>query len=66
MIAYLIQYQRRTGEMTLERFDSLRDATVERLKLDRSNTDPDLEVVAIASRSENQLRVSHSRYFSAV
>lgn len=66
MIAYLIQYQRRTGEMALERFDSLRDATVERLKLDRSNTDPDLEIVAIASESENHLRVSHSQYFSAV
>lgn len=66
MTAYLIKYQRRTGAVALEQFDSLREATVERLKLDRENTDPDLEIVAVASASEEHLRVSHSRYFSAV
>lgn len=66
MTAYLIKYQRRTGVMDLKQFDSLRDATRERLKLDRLNTDPDLEIVAVASASEAHLRVSHSRYFSAV
>ena len=66
MTAYLIKYQRRTGEMALEQFGSLREATVERLKLDRHNNDPDLEIVAVASASEEHLRVSHSRYFSAV
>ena len=66
MTAYLIKYQRRTGVLDLKKVDSLRDATVERLKLDRLNTDPDLEIVAVASASEEHLRVSHSRYFSAV
>ena len=66
MTAYLIKYQRRTGVMDLEQFDSLREATRERLKHDRFNTDPDLEIVAVASASEEHLRVSHSRYFSAV
>ena len=66
MTAYLIKYQRRTGAMDLEQFDSLREATVARSKLDRTNADPDLEIVAVASASEEHLRVSHSRYFSAV
>lgn len=66
MTAFLIKYQRRTGKLELEKFDSLRDATVERLKLDRVNTDPDLEIVAVARASEEHLRMSHSRYFSAV
>lgn len=52
--------------MALEEFDSLREATAERLRLDRLNTDPDLEIVAVASESEDHLRVSHSRYFSGV
>ena len=47
MTAYLIKYQRRTGEMELEQLETLREATVERLKLDRHNNDPDLEIVAV-------------------
>lgn len=50
--------------MELEQFATLREATVERLKLDRRNNDPDLEIVAVASASEDHLRISHSRYFS--
>ncbi len=49
--------------MELEQFATLREATVERLKLDRRNNDPDLEIVAVASASEDHLRISHSRYF---
>lgn len=66
MTAYLIQYHRLTGKMDYEQFDSLREATLARLRLDRINTDPDLEIVAVASESEEHLRVYHSRYFSAV
>ena len=66
MTAYLVQYQRQSGALVLEEFGSLREATAERLRLDRLNTDPDLEIVAIASESEEHLRVSHSRYFSGV
>lgn len=66
MTAYLIQYHRLTGKVSYEEFNSLRDATLARLRLDRTNEDPDLEIVAVASESEEHLRVSHSRYFSAV
>lgn len=65
MTAYLIQYHRLTGVVNCDQFDSLRDATLARLRLDRTNKDPDLEIVAVASESEEHLRVSHSRYFSA-
>ncbi|WP_244977391.1 hypothetical protein [Corynebacterium lizhenjunii] len=52
--------------MNVIKFDSLREATLKRLELDRTNDNPDLEIVAIASESEDHLRQSHSRYFSAV
>ncbi|MDO5374129.1 MAG: hypothetical protein Q4F10_11805 [Corynebacterium glutamicum] len=65
MPGYLIEYNRRTGTVNVEDFESLRAATVERLKRDRVNTDEDLELVTVASRSEDQLKKSHSRYFVA-
>ncbi|MDY5839577.1 MAG: hypothetical protein SPJ78_02465 [Corynebacterium camporealensis] len=66
MTSYLIRYQRRTGKLLdLIEFDSLYEATMKRLELEKTNDDPDIEIVAIASESESQLRVSHSRYFSA-
>ncbi|WP_306515495.1 hypothetical protein [Corynebacterium sp.] len=64
MAAYLIQYHRRSGELDIHEFDSLPEATLRRLELDEANDDPDLEVVAVASESEEHLRQSHSRYFS--
>lgn len=64
MKAFLIQYERPTGELEVESFDSLVDATAERLRLDRVNSNPDLEIVAVASEDLEHLRVSHARYFS--
>ncbi|SER77667.1 hypothetical protein CCYS_05995 [Corynebacterium cystitidis DSM 20524] len=66
MTSFLIKYHRRTGELELTPYDSFRDATLERLRLDGTNDNPDLEIVAIACESEEHLRQSHSRYFSAV
>ncbi|QPK79006.1 hypothetical protein G7Y31_10970 [Corynebacterium lizhenjunii] len=66
MPAFLIKYHRRSGGLNVIKFDSLREATLKRLELDRTNDNPDLEIVAIASESEDHLRQSHSRYFSAV
>lgn len=65
MPGYLIEYNRRTGSVNVEHFESLRVATIERLKRDRVNLDEDLELVTVASRSEDQLKKSHSRYFVA-
>ncbi|CAB0730691.1 hypothetical protein FRC0088_01582 [Corynebacterium diphtheriae] len=66
MASYLIKYHRRSGNLDITRFDSLIEATIKRLELDKTNTDPELEIVAVASESEDHLRQSHSRYFSAV
>lgn len=66
MPAYLITYKRRSGHIDFRKFESLQDATRERLRLDRLNNDPDLEIVAVASDSEANFRQSHSRYFSAL
>ncbi|KAA8722246.1 hypothetical protein F4V58_09475 [Corynebacterium phocae] len=62
--AYLIFYHRRSGRVNLQRFDSFVEATKHRLTLDRTNGDPDVEIVVIASKSEEDLRQSHSRYFA--
>lgn len=66
MSSFLIKYHRRSGHLVLEKFESLVEATKRRLELDKENNDPDLEIVAVASQSEENLRESHSRYFSAV
>lgn len=66
MRAFLIKYHRPTGDLDLSEYGSLREATLRGLALDKTNDDPDLEIVAVASESEAHLRKSHSRYFSAV
>lgn len=64
--SFLIKYHRRTGALKILKFDSLREATLRRLELDKTNNDPNVEIVAVASESEAHLRQSQSRYFSAV
>ena len=64
MSAFLVEYHRKKGSVRCEKYDSLTEATRERLRLDQVNTDPDVEIVAVASASEESLRQSHSRYFS--
>lgn len=65
MSSYLIKYHRKSGHLDITEYDSLLEATMKRLELDKANVDPDLEIVAVASESEAHLRQSHSRYFSA-
>ncbi|WP_368266257.1 hypothetical protein [Corynebacterium ulcerans] len=65
MSSFLIKYQRRSGVLDIQTFDSFVEATKMRLKLDKENHDPDLEIVAVLGESEEHVRKSHSRYFSA-
>ncbi|AEG83391.1 MULTISPECIES: hypothetical protein [Corynebacterium] len=65
MSSFLIKYQRRSGVLDIQAFDSFVEATKMRLKLDKENHDPDLEIVAVLGKSEEHIRKSHSRYFSA-
>lgn len=66
MRGFLIKYHRPTGDLAMAEYGSLRDATLRRFELDKTNDDPDLEIVAVASESEPHLRQSYSRCFSAV
>jgi hypothetical protein caurA7_06963 len=63
MPGFLIQYHRLSGRVTCTRFDTLRDALLERLRLDSVRTDPNIENVAISAESEESLRCTHARYF---
>lgn len=64
MPAFLIDYNRRSGEVSYEKYASLVEATRERRRLDRENDDPEREIVAVASADEESLRHTHSRYFT--
>lgn len=65
MPGFLIEYHRKHGGVKVERFNSLLEAMHERLIRDRLNVDDDLELVTVASRSQEQLERSHSRYFAS-
>ncbi|AQQ15771.1 hypothetical protein CGLAU_09095 [Corynebacterium glaucum] len=64
MPAFLIVYSRRSGAVSCQEFPSLVEATRERRRLDRQNSDPDREIVAVSSPSEESLKHTHSRYFA--
>lgn len=64
MPAFLIDYNRRSGSVQWREFPSLVEATQERRRLDRINTNPDREIVAVASENEESLKHTHSRYFA--
>ena len=63
MPGFLIQYHRLSGRVTCTRFDTLREALLERLRLDSERIDPDIENVAISAESKESLRRTHARYF---
>lgn len=64
MPAFLIDYNRRSGSVSCQKYPSLVEATQERRRLDRANTNPDREIVAVASENEESLKHTHSRYFT--
>lgn len=61
--SYLIDYHRPTGKVTCTHYSSSTEATRERIRRNRANTDPDREILVIRAQSEEALRRSHSRYF---
>jgi len=64
MPGFVIEYRRSTGEMHMSEFDSLREATKERLRLDRARRHKDIEIVAVSARDRKAVETSHSRYFN--
>jgi hypothetical protein len=63
---FLVVYNRRTGERTLQEFpegfgrEAIRERFVQE-RLHRAN--PDIEVVVLGSASREELMKTHSRYF---
>lgn len=62
---FLLVFNRRTGEMSdLREFDAYVDAMNARFAAERTHRqEPDVEVVVLTARSEQELRATHSRYF---
>ena len=64
MPGFLLEYHRKSSEVHVEKFDSLKQAIQKRVALESNVTDDDTEIVVIVSPDEQMLRKSHSRYFA--
>jgi len=61
---YVISYHRKSGASEVKSFEGPnghREAFAERLRIEKSNHDPDLEIVGDSLES---VKRTHSRYFS--
>ncbi|WP_129658636.1 hypothetical protein [Rothia halotolerans] len=68
MPGFVIEYHRRTGEKKVTEFgqqDGYKRAVKARLAQERTNHDPDVEIVALMGSSLDALKQTHSRYFMA-
>lgn len=63
MPAFVIQYNRRTGESRVTEFERQNEAMMSRFDLMKDRTDPDVEIVSIIGRSLEAIKKTHSRYF---
>lgn len=63
MPGFVIEYHRRTGEMSLTEYAGIREATKERRRRDRLRANTDVEIVSVGAPDLETLRRSHSRYF---
>lgn len=64
MPGYVIEYNRRTHARRLTEFATPHEAMEYRLGLEAQRTDTDVEIAAVASRSLDMLKQTHSRYFT--
>lgn len=65
MSSFVVQYNRRTGEVEITEFAEgrHRDAMRHRLALEQERTNRDVEIVSLVSDSIDDVRRTHSRYF---
>lgn len=63
MPGFLIEYNRRTSNRRVTRFDASRDALQQRLELEKGRDDPDVEIVSLVGESLDAIKRTHSRYF---
>lgn len=62
---FLIVFDRKTGERQITEYTDARDAILQRLAEEQSNSSRDVEIVVIGSPSIEDLKVTDSRYFRA-
>lgn len=63
---FLVQFRRsRQSLLSMRKFEDRSEAVRDLSATERLNDDPDIEVVLLSSDSEETLRRTHSRYFSA-
>ncbi|MDN5559698.1 MAG: hypothetical protein L0G23_09730 [Ruaniaceae bacterium] len=66
MPAFVIEYDRRTGESTVHSFtgsDGHRAAIMKRFELERARSSEEVEIVSLVSDSLETIKRTHSRYF---
>src|SRR4051812_32833912 len=66
--SFLVQYNRRTGEVQLREFageDGRRRALAGRIRAERTRKSADLEVVVLSADSVDKLQRTHGRYFKS-
>lgn len=66
MSSFVIQYNRRTGEVHVQEFKGThanRQGIQRRVELERERTDKSVEIVSLVSDSLEMIRKTHSRYF---
>jgi hypothetical protein len=64
MVGFLIEYNRRTRTRRVTEYATPREAMEQRLQLEVTRTDRDIEIAALSSKSLETLQQTHSRYFS--
>lgn len=60
---FVIVYNRKSGKAEYKEFETIQEATGHRQLLERELNNSDLEIVALSSRSLEDLKKTHSRYF---
>ena len=68
MTSFLLQFNRKSRELKVEEFEGRagqRSALRRRLELEKRRTDRNIEIVSINADSLEDVKVTHSRYFTA-
>jgi spore cortex formation protein SpoVR/YcgB (stage V sporulation) len=66
MLNFLVVYNRRTGEVSIQEFSADQDREAIRARFEaeaQHRGEPDIEVVVLNADSEDTLRRTHGRYF---
>ena len=61
---FLIIYNRRSGDRRLTDYADAAQAIRARLEAESGSSNPDVEIVVIGAASLDDLKVTHSRYFT--